>query len=338
MQLSFVTRPEWTDLDNLRLKPRAYDMPFPEGVKPPPGGGGIMSKYLNVRKACPDAQFVSSVADVTTPIAMVEPLIFWGLDGFGEEANYEEKRDALDAYSGVKILWAEEQEILRWWGNARDEILDRVHAVFACNAYQQQLLKSVVKIPIHRLYTPIDKHLYAPREKIPQIVAVGKIGLEKNVDTLLDLFETLKGQVRTVYVGNAGLWGHHTYKVDAVIEREITSVVDEHIPSATAAEVGKILGESLMYVNMSIYDVGCLSFLEAAMAGCWCICWHYHPMFREYGHVQHVHDVHEAAEIALEIASLEPQPCVALQEEVQAKHSYDMFRLQLQSAVQEVLF
>ena len=337
MRVTFVTRPEWTDLSNLNLKPRA-DVPVRDGEMPPPGGGGIMSKYLNVRKACPSAQFATKMEDVATPVAIVEPLTFWGIDGHGTEANYEGKRDALGAYHGAKILWAEEQEVLRWWGGPREEILDRVHAVCACNAYQAQLLRAVVDKPIHILPTPIDEHLYTVRAKTPQVVAVGKVGLEKNVDTLLDLFDLLKGQVRTVYIGNAGLWGHRTYSIDAVIEQELASVVDEHIPSATAAEVARVMGESLMYVNMSIYDVGCLSFLEAAMAGCWCFCWEYHPMFREYEHVVPVVDVEDAAEKIIDRAVDTCEPCADLQAEVHRKHAYGAFNTQLRHVIGEVLF
>lgn len=338
MQLSFVTRKEWTDLKNLELRPRAFDAPLPEGEVPPPGGGGIVSKYINVRKACPDAQFVTHVRDVTSLVAIVEPLTFWGLDGIGEECNYEAKRDALAEYQGVKLLWAEEQEVIRWWGGPRQAILDRVHAVLACNAYQEQLLKAVCDKPITRLYTPIDASLYAVREKKPCVVAVGKVGLQKNTDTLIELFRLLKGRVETVYIGNAGLWGTYTYAEDRELERELASVVDVHIPSATAVEVAKVVGESLCYINMSVYDVGCLSYLEAAMAGCWCFSWDYHLMFDEYQHCQKVHDVADAAEQIIDRVTFECVPCDALRNEVHLKHSYDAFRTQLQRAVQEVIF
>ena len=338
MQISFVTRAEWIDMKNLELKPRAFDEPFEEGETPPPGGGGIMSKYLNVRKALPEATYTTTLSDVHTPVAIIEPLTFWGLDGIGEECRYEEKRDALAEYAGVKLLWAEEQEVLRWWGGPRKEILERVHGVLACNQYQAQLLKSVCDVPIRVLYTPIDENLYVAREKKPRVVAVGKIGLQKNSDTLIELFRLLKGQVETVYVGNAGLWGHYTYKSDVELERELASVVDVYVKSATAAETAAIVGESLCYVNLSVYDVGCLSYLEAAMSGCWCFCWDYHLMFDEYEHCQRVTDIEDTALQIIDRVTGDCVPCDALRDEIYQKHSYPAFRNQLQNVVSEVIF
>lgn len=344
MRINFVTRSEWFDMSRLHLRPRANDLVMEEGeglatVVGNHAGGGMQSKYLNVAKACPDAHFVGDFNSFTEPIAIFEPLLFWGNDFKGQPEYFNEKRDALEAYQGLKLLWAEEQTIFRWFGYERGQILEQMHGILVCNEYQEQLVRAIAgDLPVLKLYTPIDENLYRPRPKKPQVVAIGKVGLQKNVDTLIEFFKLLGDDVHKIYIGNAGMWGQTEYDADPLLEREIASVVDEHIPSATASQVARILGESLCYINVSLYDVGCLSFLEASLAGCWAFCWEYHLMFDEYSNVVRFADIAEAREQILERVHGERIACDALRDEVLAKHSFSAFRENLESVVKEVIF
>lgn len=335
MQVGFVTRREWFDLKGLELRPGENKNDSQEGFQLR-AGGGMMSKYLNVRKACPEAHFTDTY-DVPGLVMIVEPLTFFG--DFRRSVPLEERLDALSKHNGLKFLWAEEQTIFRWPRQATEKILSEFDAVLACNLYQQQLIQGVypdktVKV----LYTPIDQTLYQSRPKKRQVVAVGKIGLQKNTEAVIHLFEQLPTDVHKIYIGNSGLWGKVRYEADRDLEHRIAAVADEHLASATAAEVAKVVGESLVYINLSIYDVGCLSFLEAAMAGCWCYCWNYHPMFDEYENISRVENVSDGLspmKERLETENLEPN--TALREEMLKKHSFDAFRGQLQRVLGEIL-
>ena len=205
MHISCITRKNWIDPKALELEPQRG-----EGK----GGGGIMTKYLNLTKCCPNMHFTSDFGDPDLqPIVLVEPLCFFGNDpGITEAAD--SKIGKLAQHKGIKLLWCEEQEPFRWDYATQKTIFNLFDGLVACNAYQYQLLKTLpYKKPIYTLYTPIDPNLYYPEPKKRQIVVAAKVGLQKNTETLIKLFSELPPDVHTVYIGNAGLWGSLSLRI-----------------------------------------------------------------------------------------------------------------------------
>ena len=302
----------------------------PKDVKPSEktAGGGVVTKMMNVKEAMPNIHFDSEFRKLGD-IAMIDPLCMHTPDWDNNIIRLQEHGE-----KSVKLLWNEEQEIMRWSVERRQEMFGYIDGYLVSNKYLKQLLSMYDLSPMYILYTPINQDRFTPKPKKKQVVAVGKIGLQKNTDAIIKLFKELPDDITKVYIGNAGLWGFVTYPHDLCLQREVSEVADVYIESATQEEVADIMSESLYYANFSIYDVGCLSFLEAAMSGCYCFTWNYHPMFDEYENVIRVQDVAEAVEL-MDCKTLEPN--LILRKEIMGKHSYPSFQTQLEKIIGKVV-
>ena len=327
MRVSVLTQEKWTDTDAIHHEPQIGQ-----------GGGGMLTKYINVKKCLANAHFTNDFADADMqPVILVEPMLFHSKES---PLSIEDKITALKAHEGVKLLWCEEQCVFRWKGELREKIFQAFDAILACNKYQAQLLKVIVpsEIPIRTLYTPIDSDLFTPTVKKRQIVHAGKIGLQKNTDTLIALYEKLKEKdIRTVYIGNGALWGSYLYEQDKEIEYMMSNIADEYIATASITDTAEIINASLAGVSMTIYDVGSLFFLESATAGCHFFAWKYHPLYDEYENIVRFDNVPDAVveiEKAFENISVNRK----LEAEISQKHSFEAFQNQLKHIVMDCLF
>ena len=122
---------------------------------------------------------------------------------------------------------------------------------------------------------------------------------------------------------------------DRILEGQIKNVCDWY-PSMSANQVADIASSTFGYVNMARYDVGCLSFLEFAMAGCNCFCWDFHPMFDEYQNVHRFMNSEHAVKTITDQASEGLSRNQALREEMIDLHSFESFREQLSQLTIEV--
>lgn len=328
MLVSCITRKAWSDLKTLEIKPTVGQ-----------GGGGVVTKYLNLRKCCPDMHFTNDFADPDMQhVIIVEPLCFFKNDSEVKE-DWSSKLQNLRSHNkSVKLLWCEEQAVFRWKAKYRKEIFSAFDGLLACNAYQHQLLKVIAPTqPIYTLYTPIDSQLYTPIEKKKQIIVASKVGLQKNIDAILRVFEALRDEVHTLFIGNAGMWGQYTYDYDKELENQLARAADEYIETETPVAVAKRINESRIGLNMSIYDVGSLFFLECGMAGVDFFAWRYHPQFDEYENLTRFETVEDGALEIMECLENGLQPNTALIKEIHEKHSFEAFREQLGHVLKEVL-
>ena len=328
MHISCITRRSWTDPKSLELEPQ-YGLGK--------GGGGIMTKYLNLVKCCPKMHFTNDFADPDLqPIVLVEPLCFFGNDPGGTEAA-DSKIEKLSQHKGIKLLWCEEQEPFRWHYNTQKNIFDLFDGLIACNQYQHQLLSTLpFNLPIYTLYTPIDEKLYYPDLKQRQVVVAAKVGLQKNTEAIIKLFSRLPEDVNTVYIGNAGLWGAYHYEYDKKLELKLEKTANEYIKTASAIKTAERIRESQVGVNMSIYDIGSLNFLECAMSACDFLAWKYHPMFDEYQNVTRFENLNDGIPKVIEALD-SAKPNTELQAEVAEKHSFKAFHTQLGNLVRQVI-
>ena len=325
MKISCIVRAPWFDKETLKMKPGQNS-----------GGGGIVTKYLNVSKCCPEIHFTEDFGDRDLrQIVLIEPLSLRLKKGVAEKV-VAGKMEKLEQHTGIKLLWCEEQTVFRWSHKIQRMILSTIDGFVACNQYQKQLLETLpFDKPIYTLYTPIDADIYRPVEKKKQVIVASKVGLQKNSQAIIKLFKQLPEDVHTVYVGNSDMWGRHTYECDREFERGLETAADTYIKSASPLETAKWICESLAGINMSIYDVGSLFFLESAMAGCNFFAWNYHPMFDEYEHVDRFNTLEDGLPQMIEQFE-KCEPNTALQNEVAAKHSFESFRQQLGNVVKEV--
>lgn len=321
INVSVLTFKDWFDSDRIYTRPK-------EGMH----GGGIVTKYLYVKACLPDLHTTDDCSDPNLKqMLLIEPMFI--------ERDYSEKLEALKKHRGIKLLWAEEQAVFRWNPKQRERIFRAVDGLVACNLYQQQLLQVIAgELPVYVLRSPIPEIAEVSDYREKRVVAVSKIGLQKNSDAILKVFESLPEGIEKVFLGNAGLWGSHRYLYDLAIEEQIAETADRHITGASLAEVSEILSTSAVYLTMTIYDVGSLAFLEAGMAGCACLCWDYHPMFDEYSSVVRFRDVDEAVR-AIE-KQMEPPLGMdtEMRSEIIEKHSAEQFADALKSLFLEVFY
>ena len=318
--ISFIVDSDWTDAETLNQRPQLGS-----------GGGGVRSKFMNVAKCLPNAHFSENFEDDMQFIIIVEPMVFHHGD-----MPTEQKLEFLKEKPGIKMLWCEEQAVFRWKGELRKKVFDVFDVLLACNQYQAQLLKVIAPdMPILVLYTPIDSDVFYPENKRRQIVYTGKLGLQKNTDTLIELYQRLSDiDVRTVCIGNAALWGDYVYEHDKEIEMEMSQVADEYIATASMLETAEHVNVSSMGINFSIYDVGSLQFLESATAGCHFFAWDYHPMFDESDNVKRFSHIEDAVFVIEKTADLWDKN---LQHEISQKHSFEAFQTQLKTIISEVM-
>ena len=304
-------------------------------------GGGVVAKTQYIKEAIPEITITSDY-DVDKLVLLIEPLSLHENKEAGE-SHLMENIEILANSRSLKILWVEEQELFRWTGGLLERVLGLVDGIAVSNKYLKQQLEPIIpgrKIQI--LYTPIPENPWAddmPRRN--EVFAIGQISLRKNIPAVVDLFERLDEDIESMFCGNAGLWGDDGLAIDKRIERAVEDTVTRWIPYASRAEISQLEAQAKVYVNMSIYDVGCLSFLEAAMAGCACLCWNYHPMFDEYVHCTRFEDSEEGAEIAgklIDNQKLWEMKSTAIRNEVRRKHGYPAFRKNLREVIDAAMY
>ena len=130
--------------------------------------------------------------------------------------------------------------------------------------------------------------------------------------------------------------GQYVYEYDKDLESEMSRVAGEFISTASPLETATYMNASSTGVNMSIYDVGPLHFLESAIAGCYFFAWNYHPCFDEYEHVHRFSNIDEGVDKIVESVGI-TQIVSPLYEEVYNKHSYQAFRTRLKTVIGEVI-
>ena len=314
---------------------RKSQVDWTDTTKPGDGvpGGGVATKTWNVKQAVPGIQITDNF-ESDRPIVIVDPLAF--------SNNIDLHLPTIrDSKAFKKVLWIEEQAPLRWPGALITQVADTFDIICVSNEYlKQQLQPFMPNREIRILYTPIPVPPKTPDDRGNSVLGMGQISLRKNTHGLVRLFDMLPDTFTSTYIGNSALWGKTLLDADKDIESDIAATVGTWIPSATLREASVIQSQSKFYVNMSIYDVGCLSFLECAMAGCICLAWDYHPQFDEY---KRVIRFKTASEAVAKLEDLKDEKLAStisklIQKEVAAKHSYASFRKQIRDLSDFALF
>lgn len=293
---------------------------------------GMNSKYWNATRAV-DMKLTHTLEDVNSGIVIIDPLWVWQYE------DTQERWEALQKLNAIKIVWAEEQEFLRLPRDRRMALYNHVDLTTTCNKFLQALLLEFgIKNDI--LYTHIDEGFYKPEEKSPLVMAGGQVSYEKGTHRIIELFKELKCE--KVFVGNAELWGkeppqHQGVRFEArkALERELSNVCD-HISYADRNEMCKLYSTAAVYVNLSRYDVGCLSVLEAGMSGCHLVLWDQHRQFDEYYNVcRSSNKDYTFAKITELIET--PKVNEAIRDEMIKKHGQKAFRANLTNIVSKTM-
>ena len=300
---------------------------------------GMNSKTFNIKEACPAIK-LSGDPQVKCRVLFVEPLVLHQQNSLGK-GGFSTNIAQLEQNPAIKVVWAEEQEFLRWCGADRQKILDMVDHFACSNQYQYNQFKSFLgDTPVSILRTPIDANFYKPdKTKKKRVVALGRICTEKNIEGVVEVFKNLPDDIEKVYLGGQRMWNEQANQVNTQLEQKVMDVVDVWEAAADREQVADELSQAWGYFNVSIYDVGCLSFLEAAMSGCHCFAWEFHPMFDEYDCVHRFFDYKEGADLMVNTLKEKGlAPDMAMRKQVSAMHNYASFNSQIKNLTAEVLF
>ena len=293
-------------------------------------GGGMNSKCWNMMRAI-DIQVVDQIEDIEHLVVLIDPLQISSL-GSDKAAIIAE----IKALKALKILFAEEQELLRWNGHLLKLIIDAVDVVAVSNRYLQNILLEF-GVSSEILYTPIDSDFYSPGDAVnPRLVAMGQVSIVKNTRAIIELFRSMPEEIECVFIGNSALWGEVKNPVDKTIESELSDVCTWY-SSLSRTEVAEVLSTAWGYVSMSKYDVGSLSFLEAGMSACHCFAWDVHLQFDEYVNVMRFDgnhgrtlDVKFGVDTILESFEKTGDSLdLAIRDELMHKHSFSVFKNKL---------
>lgn len=304
-------------MSKLNIVTREFTTKDTEGV-----ATGLREKHWNACRAL-DINLTHTLDDVQG-ICLIDPLWLW------EQPDTEERWHKLQELNAIKIIWAEEQELLRWKRDRRMEFVRHVDYVTCCNKFLQNILEEFgIKSDI--LYTPIDENYWSPaEEKTPVLLASGKLSVEKGAERYIELFQLLDCEI--VYTGHAGLWNETPKPHERELERELSKHCT-WIKYASRNKMRELYSSAICYVNLARYDVGCLTFLQAGSSGCHCVIWLEHRQFDEYVNFKSAGDVAHAADLIEEIMVGDMKPNTALRKEIMKKHSLDAFRTNLKSII-----
>ena len=274
-------------------KYRVFDPHRPPGPNNP--GGGVASKVYRVNEAANHRWFtelISDAAEVDAPVVLIEPLWF-----VMSNQTSDECLEAINNLKAIKIFYGTELSLLKWPNRFRDAVLETVDAVTVCCNHQREVFRYFGCHDVATLCDPVPENLFAPAmTKQKQLVCTGKIGWQKNTESVIELFDTLKGEIETIYVGSANMWGETPSALNAKLEAELRAVTTQFIPNATLIEMAHILNQATFFGHVAYHDTNSESQLEASLAGCITVALH-HPAINgrsSYTGYTHIADMADA--------------------------------------------
>lgn len=248
--------------------------------------GGLRTKIFSVKMALRDRYHVNICDSVETcegNLLLIEPHCFHVETDRDQEAKSQLIQEIHD-HEAVKILYCSGIEVLRWSGNKVNQVAAAIDAITGNSTYLLNLLKGLdINKPYIMLIDPVDENFFRPTtEKQLDVVAMGLVSRIKNTEFIVELFQALQGTpIRTVYLGNASLWGNAIKSNDLVwngaleLEEELRDVTDLFIGGATRSKVAEILSEASIYVGNTLHGTYVASQVESLMSGCLSITGHH---------------------------------------------------------------
>ena len=234
-------------------------------------GGGVATKLLNLKAAIPSIKVVTDIAQAES-INITECLWF---NESSETDSFQARVDKYVASKSFKILWTSDTEFARWQGEERDAIFDASDIIAGNSKYMVNILRAFAADAM-LLTDPIDVDSIKPASKRPQVFGIGNVGIEKNIDAIINIFEHLDladTEIETFYIGSPSVWGLNIRGFTSkVLDRRLTSACDFRVPNASRKEVRDYISPAWGYVADSRYDTFCYGMVEAMLAGCWLFC------------------------------------------------------------------
>ena len=234
-------------------------------------GGGVATKVYRVNEAANLRWLTSIVSDlskVDAPVVLVEPLWFC-MPG----KLFRHKIEAFKKLDAMKIFYGTELSPLKWPATLRSEILGACDAITVCCDYQREMFRYIGVDSALTLCDPVPSTIFGDTTtRRKRLVAAGKIGWQKNSETVADLFEEVEavshGDLQTVYLGGADMWGDVPSPINTQLQCRLEAVSTEFILNAPMDVVAREMNEAIFFAHCGYHDTNPALQLESSMAGC----------------------------------------------------------------------
>lgn len=303
-------------------------------------GGGTTTKIYHMQRALPNLEIINNIEE-SGMISIAEILWF-----HGEGPDYVQQRvDDWSSLNAFKILMTSDVELFRLNGALREQIIDGSDAIACLTDYVLQLFQHFTP-KAQVLYDPIDIDMFKPKThgtepgatKDREIYSAGQITLEKNVQTIAEIFDAIPAEANLTktYIGSRNLWaGNNRPEASAKLEADLSQVCDHlesEIPyTAIPERIGGIWG----YVADTRYDFSSYSMTEAMACGCWIFTGR-HLMYDERPGRRFNTSEEAVQHILAQLQETPPESGVINEEARQFvvdQNSYDAFRKQFKHIV-----
>ena len=221
------------------------------------GGGGIHVKTYTVLEALkqvyPLTRGIADSSEIEADTVFIEPMRFalpiMEIDGARRDyENNEMLLAGLRAHKGRKVLFCTELSLFRMVPALRNELVSVCDLVTASCHFQRQLFKYVSINTDHILRDPIPPMCFGEsdyKSRRTEVVATGNVAWEKNAQQVTEVFKSLKGVVKRVYVGSASFWYDATDNpVQQRLQEELYKQCDEVIKECTLDTLTKRFQQS----------------------------------------------------------------------------------------------
>ena len=244
----------------------AYDLSRPPGYRNL--GSGVGVKYARVEEAGGKQYHCRRTFDISE---IKSDIIFADWLWFCLDADrVEQIKSFLACEASIKIIYGSELCMLNFPLNELNRLLDPDENIIITHntAYQRKLYKCRNIYDSRHLCDPIPGHCFFPEApKQRRLVCMGQINEAKRSDLVLQIFQELKGEVETMYIGGNLVWGKNKNRTDAELHLEIQETADIFIENATQAEVAEKVNESAFFAHVAAMDCSSTCQQENATAG-----------------------------------------------------------------------
>ena len=228
--------------------------------------GGMGTKTSAIQEAWSLYFTVDVASDLNLDVVDLYDFIIIELLGFRNDGKLSDRIKSLKASRAPKLVYGSDSEIFRWTGEER-EALSEVVTLWIPNTEWQGNYFRDFDLPVSPIvHEPINTDVFRPGASVEQVViAGGAVSYEKQSDFFVGLFAALRSKpYQTVYVGDAGLWGHYSAN-NLVLEKQLRDVTDTFYGSVPTAQVASVLGTSAVAVLNPYYET-CNRFHQELMA------------------------------------------------------------------------
>ena len=265
--INYLTHPKFVDYDESLLPSQQT------------GGGGMHTKTTRVLKALrvlyPRTRIIVNSSEIDAETVLIESLRFaLAMPETAEEHAYESINEVLGGLSkhrGAKIIYCSELSLARMPPDFLSQLISVSTAVTTNCKFLARVLKYYAIDTTHHLCDPIHplfKNVIDWKSRETAILACSNISWQKNTPHLIQLFKSLNGLVKRIYIGSANLWYDTSGETEPQqLQEELYKNTDEVVKEATTQHISTLLQRIKFGAFVNIHDTFATALMEMLSCG-----------------------------------------------------------------------